>query len=658
MKKIIQILFWILLLSSPLFAASYYGGGGVSTDSNCDQAKYYSIGRLCQDTDDGKLYKGTGAAVAELAAGSSGDFLADGTVPMTGILDAALGLYTKNGETSPGFIDFFEDGSNGSNYARLYGPVSLAGNISWTLPNTALARGSFLIGSSTANTFGWLTVGETGKVITTDGTDPAWSAYTVAAPGAAGAVLYSDGTNWTRSATPSLQALTLTGANTLALGTSRTNDGKVIFSSGTALNDYLFTIQASNFGANLTWTLPTAAPGGANYLLNVDADGTMGYTDPSTVNAATATALAANPTDCDSLGVATAIDASGNLTCGYSIGTNIQAYDAELAALAGLTSAANGIPYFTGAGTAGVISSSADMVSLLGSADYATALSNLGGQASDSALTTLSSKVFSKTALTGTGGLDTIAAASLSDGAIGMVGTTAGIVYWYIYEDSSSASESSPSVIAPDDVGANTGRWLLKLYCDGSSCTVPQTTTGSYQTLLEGSAGGTNFRRTSVPDALTADLTLTHPDAVPTAMSVLAYPAPTDDVSTGSWLTMTDRLVATFDGGGSEIADDKKVYIYVPWDCTITGWTILADKSGAIKVDIWNDTYANYPPTNDDTITAGHEPEISASATKAQDLDVADWGGEALTGGTILAFNVDSCTTITWAQVTLHVVRR
>jgi hypothetical protein len=83
------------------------------------------------------------------------------------------------------------------------------------------------------------------------------------------------------SATPSLQALTLYGANSLALGTSRTNDGKIIISSGTALNDYLFTIVASNFASNLTWTLPTAAPGGANYLLNVDADGTMGYTDPA-----------------------------------------------------------------------------------------------------------------------------------------------------------------------------------------------------------------------------------------------------------------------------------------------------------------------------------------------------------------------------------------
>lgn len=122
------------------------------------------------------------------------------------------------------------------------------------------------------------------------GANPAWSAYTLALPGAAGAVLYSDGTNWARSTAPSLLALTLYGQSEgggaqLALGSSSgstdPNDGKALFRNAT--NGNYFTITSGVTGANIGWTLPTAAPGGANYLLNVDADGTMGYTDPSTL---------------------------------------------------------------------------------------------------------------------------------------------------------------------------------------------------------------------------------------------------------------------------------------------------------------------------------------------------------------------------------------
>jgi hypothetical protein len=121
-------------------------------------------------------------------------------------------------------------------------------------------------------------------------------------------------------------------------------------------------------------------------------------------------------------------------------------------------------------------------------------------------------------------------------------------------------------------------------------------------------------------------------------------------------LALVHTINFVIDGGGAVISTGIKGDLVVDFACTVTAWTILGDQTGSIVVDIWRDSYANFPPVVGDSMTGAEKPTIS-SATKGQDTSLASGAGWAIAAGDVLRFNVDSVTSLTRATVALKVTR-
>lgn len=176
---------------------------------------------------------------------------------------------------------------------------------------------------------------------------------------------------------------------------------------------------------------------------------------------------------------------------------------------------------------------------------------------------------------------------------------------------------------------------------------------------------GEDITSGTVADARIAS-TIARDSEVTSALAALTA-ADIDLADSGGFYSATDVEAAlaeivqgafefVVDGGGSAITTGIKGDLEVPFDCTIVSARTLADQSGSVVLDVWKDTYANYPPTNVDTITASAKPTLS-SAAKAEDTTLTGWT-KTLTKGEVLRLNVDSASTVTRVLLSLGVTRR
>lgn len=124
-----------------------------------------------------------------------------------------------------------------------------------------------------------------------------------------------------------------------------------------------------------------------------------------------------------------------------------------------------------------------------------------------------------------------------------------------------------------------------------------------------------------------------------------------------SWQLRTLRgsVGASFDGGGNVITVNHTQDIYIPFDCTIVSWSILASSIGNITINVWRVDYSGFPPGAGNSITGGNDPNINNSNSN-RSSSLGTWVTYIPAGSTI-RFRVASVAAIQQAIITLEVAK-
>jgi len=191
-----------------------------------------------------------------------------------------------------------------------------------------------------------------------------------------------------------------------------------------------------------------------------------------------------------------------------------------------------------------------------------------------------------------------------------------------------------------DTVAFKEGSWDGTTYVAGSLGTYNLGT--DTFTAVSGGAGATTFiTLTDVPSSYT---------------SQAKKQIKVNDAETGlEFFNPKGSINLTIDGSGGNIVPGDGGCVTMPYSGVITGWEIMADVSGSIVIDVWKDTYANYPPTIADTIAGTEKPTLS-SQIKNQLLTLSSWT-TAVSEGDIIKFNVDSSSTVNKVYLTIYITK-
>jgi len=116
--------------------------------------------------------------------------------------------------------------------------------------------------------------------------------------------------------------------------------------------------------------------------------------------------------------------------------------------------------------------------------------------------------------------------------------------------------------------------------------------------------------------------------------------------TTFAWEADYAALAFTIGDGVNAIvaASEPDQWVEVPFAGVIVSNRLTADASGSAVLDVWKDTYGNYPPTVADTITASAKPTLSAAA-KSENTTLTGWT-TTVAAGDWIRVHLESATTV------------
>lgn len=110
----------------------------------------------------------------------------------------------------------------------------------------------------------------------------------------------------------------------------------------------------------------------------------------------------------------------------------------------------------------------------------------------------------------------------------------------------------------------------------------------------------------------------------------------------------------TIDGGGSAIVAGSYGYTQIPYACTLTAWTVLADQSGSCTFDVKRSTYSGFPSTTS-LVGSGNAPLLSS--VQKNTAAPSGWTSVTIAAGDVLEFSISGITSVMRVNLILKLVK-